>query len=163
VTTLLITPKKHSALWRRVFQIELTVVFVGLVVYAILASINQRASLFVIMIASLTVGNVLFPLAFASRRLYVTRPLPWNWVAFVPVQFMFGVICAVAATFFLQLTKVDREPFSFVFTRIGYFVIVVTVVTNVIGFGVEEFQRKLKERNQQLEQIVEKGTIAQQQ
>ena len=162
VSTLFVTSKKRS-LWRPVFQIELTVVFVGLVVYAILASINQRASLFVIMIASLTVGNLLIPLQFTCRRLYVARPFPWNWVAFFPVQLMFGVICAVAAIFFLQLTKVARVSFSFLFTRIGYFVIVVAVVTNVVLFGVEGFQRKLRERNQQLEQSVEKGTIAQQQ
>jgi sigma-B regulation protein RsbU (phosphoserine phosphatase) len=76
---------------------------------------------------------------------------------------MFGVICAVAAIFFLQLTKIARVSFSFLFTRIGYFVIVVAVVTNVVLFGVEEVQRKLRERNQQLEQTVEKGTIALQQ
>ncbi len=163
VSTLSITSKKRSVLWRRPVFLELTVVFVGLVVYAILASINQRAPLFVIMIASLTVGNLLIPLQFACRRLYVTRPFPWNWIAFFPVQVMFGVICAVAAILFLQLTKVDRESFSFLFTRIGYFVIVVAVVTNVVLFGVEEFQRKLRERNQQLEQTVEKGTIALQQ
>ena len=163
MSTLSVTSKKHSVLWRRVFQIELAVVFVGLVVYAFLASINQQASLFVIMIASLTVGNLVIPLQFAGRRLYVARPFPWNWVAFFPVQLMFGVICAVGSILFLQLTKVDREPFSFLFTRIGYFVTVVAVVTNVVLFGVEEFQRKLKERNQQLEQTVEKGTIALQQ
>jgi len=162
VGTLSVTSKKRS-LWRPVFQIELMVVFVGLVVYAILASINQRASLFVIMIASLTVGNLLIPLQFSCRRLYVARSFPWNWVAFFPVQLMFGVICAVAAIFFLQLTEVARDSFSLLFTRIGYFVIVVAVVTNVVLFGVEEFQRKLRERNQQLEQTVEKGTIALQQ
>jgi len=160
VSILSVTSKKRSVLWRRVFQIELTVVFTGLVVYALLASINQRASLFVIMIASLTVGNLIIPLQFACRRLYVACPFPWNWVAFLPVQIMFGVICAVSAILFLQLTKIDREPFSFLFARIGYFVIVVAVVTNVVLFGVEEFQRKLRKRNQQLEQTVEKGTIA---
>jgi hypothetical protein len=65
VSILSVTSKKRSVLWRRVFQIELTVVFTGLVVYALLASINQRASLFVIMIASLTVGNLLIPFQFA--------------------------------------------------------------------------------------------------
>ncbi|HYV74271.1 MAG TPA: PP2C family protein-serine/threonine phosphatase [Candidatus Binatia bacterium] len=160
MSILSVTSKKRSVLWRRVFQIELTVVFTGLVVYALLASINQRASLFVIMIASLTVGNLIVPLQFACRRLYVACPFPWNWVAFLPVQIMFGVICAVSAILFLQLTKIDREPFSFLFARIGYFVIVVAVVTNVVLFGVEEFQRKLRKRNQQLEQTVEKGTIA---
>src|SRR5215469_5755049 len=163
VSILSVTSKKRSVLWRRVFQIELTVVFTGLVVYALLASINQRASLFVIMIASLTVGNLIIPLQFACRRLYVACPFPWNWVAFLPVQIMFGVICAVGSILFLQLTKIDREPFSFLFAKIGYFAIVVVLVATSVGFGVEEVQRRLKERNQLLEQTVEKGTIALQQ
>ena len=162
MSTLSVTAKGRS-FWRPVFQIELKVVFVGLVVYAILASINQRASLLVIMIASLTVGNLLIPLQFACRRLYVARPSPWNWVVFFPVQLLFGAICAVAAIFFLKLANIDREPFSSLFSRIGYFVILVAVVTNVVLFGVEEIQRKLRERNEQLEQTVEKGTIALQQ
>jgi hypothetical protein len=140
VSILSVTSKKRSVLWRRVFQIELTVVFAGLVVYAILTSINQRASLFVIMIASLTVANLIIPLQFACRRLYVSRPYPWNWVAFLPIQIMFGVISAVSAILFLQLTKIDREPFSLAFARIGYFVIVVAVVTSVVLFGVQELQ-----------------------
>ena len=163
MSTPFVTSTKRSVLWRRIFRIELTVVFVGLAAYALLASINLRPSLFIVMIASLTVGNVLIPLAFASRRLYVARPFPWNWVAFFPIQIVIAVICAASVVLFLELTKVDPEPFSSSFTRSGYFVIVVTVVTNVVLFGVEEVQRKLKERNQQLERTVEKGTIAQQQ
>jgi len=77
VSTFSLTSKKRSVLWRPVF-LELTVVFVGLVVYAILVSINQPASLFVITIASLTVGNLLITLQFACRRLYLARPFPWN-------------------------------------------------------------------------------------
>ena len=71
-----VTLKKRSVLWRRIFQIERVLVTIGLVVYALLVSINQPASLFIIMIATLTVGNLVIPLAFASRRLYVTRPFP---------------------------------------------------------------------------------------
>ena len=56
-------------------------------------------------------ATLVIPLAFASRRLYVTRPFPWNWVAFFPVQIVFGGICAVGSILFLQLTKIDREPF----------------------------------------------------
>jgi phosphoserine phosphatase RsbU/P len=137
--------------------------FVGLVAYAFLASINQQGSLLVIMGASLIVGNLLVPLQIACRRLCVSRPFPWNWVAFFPIQLIYGVICAAVVILFLQVTKVDREPFSSQFTRYGYFVIVVAVVANVVQFGVEELQRKLRERNQQLEQTVEKGTIALQQ
>ena len=163
VSALSVTWRKRSGLWRLAFQIELMLAFVGVVVYAFLASINLRASLWVILIASLTVGNLLVPLQIACRRLCVARPFPWNWIVFFPIQLMFGVICAAAAILFLQLTKVDRESFSSQFARFGYFVIVVVVVTNVVLFGVEEFQRKLRERNQQLEQTVEKGTVALQQ
>jgi sigma-B regulation protein RsbU (phosphoserine phosphatase) len=163
VSTLSVTSKKRSVLWRRVFQAELAIVFVGFVVYALLASINQPASLWIIMTATITVGNLVIPLVLASRRLYVGRPFPWNWVAFFPVQIVFGVICAVASVLFLQLTKIDAEPFSYLFVKIGFFAIVVVLVSGVIGFGVEELQRKLRERNQQLEQTVEKGTIALQQ
>ena len=71
-----VTLKKRSVLWRIIFQIEQVLVTIGFVVYALLVSINQPASLFIIMIATLTVGNLVVPLAFASRRLYVTRPFP---------------------------------------------------------------------------------------
>jgi hypothetical protein len=60
----------------RILQIEQALVFVGLVVYAILASLNQRPSLFVMMLAILTVGNLVIPLAFIARRIYVTLPFP---------------------------------------------------------------------------------------
>ena len=136
---------------------------IGLMAYALLVSMNQRPSLWVTMIATLTVGNLLVPVALGSRRLYLARPRPWNWVVFFPVQIIFGLICAVASILFLQLTKIDSEPFSILFARIGYFCIVVVVIVNVIEYGIEELQRSLKQRNQQLEQTVEKGTIALQQ
>jgi len=158
-----VTSKKRSALLHRIFRIEQVLVAVAFVVYSLLVSINKPASLWVVIVAALTVGNLVVPLALESRRLYVGRPLPWNWVVFLPTQIVFGGICAVSAILFLQLTKIDREPFWLLFSNFGYFVIVVTVVANVVLFGVEELQRTLRERNQQLEQTVEKGTIALQQ
>lgn len=163
MSTLSDTSTKHSIPWRRVFQTEQVLVAVAFVVYALLVSINQPTSLWVTLIATLTVGNLVVPLAFASRRLYAERPFPWNWLAFFPVQIVFGLICAVGSILFLQLTKIDREPFGYLFTRIGYFCVVVVVISTAIGFGIEEVQRKLKQRNEQLEQTVEKGTIALQQ
>jgi len=163
VSTLSVPSKKRSALARRIFQVEQVLVAIAFVVYALLVSIKQPASLWVIMVATLTVGNLVVPLSFGSRRLYVGRPLPWNWVVFFPIQIIFGVICAVSSILFLQLTKIDPEPFWFLFSRIGYFCIVVVLIANVVAYGVEELQRKLKQRNQQLEQTVEKGTIALQQ
>jgi phosphoserine phosphatase RsbU/P len=155
-----VTLKKRSVLWRRIFLIEQVLVAIGFVVYALLVSINQRPSLWVTMAATLTVGNLLVPLSVGSRRFYVGRPRPWNWVVFFVVQIVFGMLCAMSSILFLQVTKIDPEPFSVLFARIGYFCIVVVVIANIIEFGVEELQRKLKQRNQLLEQTVEKGTIA---
>ena len=163
MSILSVPPKKRSVPWRRIFVIEEVLVAIGFVVYALLVSMNQPASLWVIMAANLTIGNLVVPLAFGSRRFYVGRPFPWNWVVFFPVQIVFGAICAVGSIFFLQVTKIDPEPFSVLFARIGYFCILVVVIANVVGFGIEQLQRSLKQRNQLLEQTVEKGTIALQQ
>jgi len=163
VNTQVVASKKRFPWLHRILQIEQVLVFVGLVVYAILVSLNQKPSLLVVMIATLTVGNLLAPIAIVFRRIYATRPFPWNWALFFPVQIGFGFVCAVGSIVFLQRTKLDPEPFWIVFRQIGYLAIVVVVVVNVVMFAVEEFQRKLKERNELLEQTVEKGTIALQQ
>jgi len=163
VSTPSVTLKNRSVLWRVILRIEQILVAIGFVIYALLVSMNQRSSLWVILIAILTVGNLVTPVAFAARRLYVGRPLPWNWIVFFPVQIIFGLICAVASIVFLRVTKIEPEPFSLLFAKIGYFCIVVVVITNVIAYGIEELQRRLKQRNQLLEQTVEKGTIALQQ
>jgi phosphoserine phosphatase RsbU/P len=158
-----ITAKKRFPWLRQVMRIEQLLVFVGLLLYALLASLGQRPPLLIMMFAILTVGNLLIPVAFAMRRLFAGRPYPWNWVAFFPVQIGFGVLCAVASVVLLQLTKLDPEPFWIVFQRVGYVTIVVVVAANAILFLVEQVQRKLRERNELLEQTVEKGTLALQQ
>ena len=158
-----VTPNTRSVLWRRMFETEPVLIAIAVVVYALFVSINQPASLWVVMIATLTVGNLVIPFVFLGRRLYVTRPFPWNWITFFPVQIVLGLICAAGAILFLRLTKIDLEPFSVLFAHFGYFCILVVVVVSGIGFGIEELHRKLKQRNQLLEQTVEKGTIALQQ
>jgi phosphoserine phosphatase RsbU/P len=163
VSTLPITFKSRHPLLHRILQIEQVLIFIGLVLYAILASLNQKPSLVIMMLAMLTVGNLVIPFAFLSRRIYVNRPFPWNWLLFFPVQITFGFICAVGSILFLQLTKIDPQPFWILFRQVGYLAIVVVVASNVIMFSIEEFQKKLRERNEQLEQTVEKGSIALQQ
>jgi sigma-B regulation protein RsbU (phosphoserine phosphatase) len=156
-------PKKRFPWLHRVLQIEQILVFVGLVVYALLASLNQKPPLFVLMLSTLIVGNLVIPLAFAGRRIYVRRPFPWNWVLFFPVWIVLGFVCALGSVILLHLTKIDPEPFWVIFGRIGYLTMLVVVIANVILFGVEELSRKLRERNELLQQTVEKGTIALQQ
>jgi phosphoserine phosphatase RsbU/P len=150
--------------WRRtLLHSEQILVFVGLVAYAILASLNQKPPLLAMMLTIVTIGNLLIPVALATRLIYQDRPFPWNWVLFVPVQLAFAFLCAVGTVIFLEITKIDPESFRAAFARSGYLVIVLVLVVSVITFAIEQFSRKLRERNQLLEQTVEKGTIALQQ
>lgn len=148
---------------RQVLRIEQVLVFVGVVVYAVMVSLKQQSSLFVILLSCLTVGNCVIPLAFLIRHAYVKRPYPWNWIIFIPVQFSFGIVCAIGSILLLQFTKIDPEPFWVVYGRMGNLTIIVVLVVAGTMYGIEQVQQKLRERNEQLEQTVEKGTIALQQ
>ncbi len=145
------------------WKIEQVILFAAIVTYAVLVSLGQKASLVVVLLASLTLGNLLVPLAWASRRVYETREFPWNWALFFPVQVALGFICSLGLAFILQWTGIDREPFWTVFRRLGPLVIVVVVVTSAIMFTVDQYHQKLRIRNELLQQTVEKGSIAQQQ
>lgn len=150
--------------WVRILlQVEQLLAFVAIVMYAILAALNQAHAFGVILLCIFTVGNLLIPFAFLGHRVYAKRPFPWNWALFFPVQILFGGICAVGSILLLQWTRIDPEPFRAGFAHFGYLVIVVVLVANSVYYGVEQVQRKLKERNQILEQTVEKGTVALQQ
>jgi sigma-B regulation protein RsbU (phosphoserine phosphatase) len=163
VSKLAVAFKKLFPLLGVLRKIEQLILFAAFVTYAILVSLGQKASLLVILFASLTVGNLLIPLAWACRRVYATRAFPWNWVLFFPVQIALGFVCSVGLVLILQWTGIDREPFWTVFGRLGSLVIVVVMVTNAITFMVDQYHQKLQERNELLQQTVEKGTIALQQ
>jgi phosphoserine phosphatase RsbU/P len=161
---------KPAAAFKKLFpslrvwwKIEQVILFAACVTYALLVSLGQKASLLVVLLAALTVGNLLIPLAWACRRMYATRAFPWNWVLFFPVQIALGFVCSVGLVLILQWTAIDREPFWTVFGRIGPLVIVVVVVTGAIVFMVDQYHQKLEERNELLQQTVAKGTIALQQ
>lgn len=163
VNTQATTLKKRYPWLRQVWRVEQLLVFIGLVIYALLVSLDQHPPLWIMMFTILVVGNLLIPVAFAMRHLFVNRPFPWNWVVFFPVQIGFGLLCGVGCAILLQLTKIDPEPFGAVFKRVGYLCVVVGVVANGIMYSIEQVQQKLRERNELLEQTVEKGTIALQQ
>jgi hypothetical protein len=159
VSKLAVAFKKLFPSLRVLRKLEQVILFAAFVTYAVLVSLGQKASLLLILLASLTVGNLLIPLAWACRRVYATRAFPWNWVLFFPVQIALGFVCSVGLVLILQWTGIDREPFWTVFGRLGSLVIVV-VVTSAIRFMVDQYHQKLQERNELLQQTVEKGTIA---
>jgi sigma-B regulation protein RsbU (phosphoserine phosphatase) len=158
------SPPSRKALirsWlRRLFQLEQFLVFVGVVVYVISVTLHQHPPLGVILGCTLLIGNLMILYAWAGARIYQARPFPWNWVLFFPIQGGLAFACAAGSIFILQWTKTDLQPFWIIFNQLGYMIIVVCMVSGIVMFGVGEVQRKLKEKNQILEQKVEKGTVA---
>lgn len=160
MNTIAVAVKKRRPAWLwRMLQVEALLLFVALVVYAMLAAMNQRPSLKIMLLSFLVVGNVLFPVAYGGYQLCARQRFPWNWVIFLPMQLLFGLLCAVASIFFLQVTGIYRVPFRQQFAEFGAFTMVIALVSNLIYYGASELQRKLRERNELLEQTVEKGTI----
>ena len=145
---------------RVVKKAEWVILFVAFATYALLTSIGQKPSLLVVLLASLTVGNLLLPLIWASRRVYEMRAFPWNWLLFFPVQIALGFICSLGLVLIFQWTRIDPERFWAVFRHEGPLTIVAVVVTGTIVLLADEYHKKLQERNELLQQTVEKGTIA---
>lgn len=145
---------------RVLWKIEQVILFAAFVTYALVVSLGQKAPLLVVIIAGLTLGNLLVPLGLACRLVYASRPFPWNWVLFFPAQIALGFVCSIGLVFILRWMRVDREPFWTAFGRVGPLVTVVVVATGAIMFMVDRHHQKLQERNELLQQTVEKGTIA---
>jgi phosphoserine phosphatase RsbU/P len=160
VSKLAVVLKKFIPSLRVLRKTEQVILFVAFVTYAVLVSLGQKPSLAVVLLGSLTVGNLLLPLAWTSRRVYEMHQFPWNWVLFFPVQIALGIVCSLGLVLLFQWTRIDPEPFWTVFWRVGPLTITVVVVTGTIILLADDYHRKLQERNELLQQTVQKGTIA---
>jgi phosphoserine phosphatase RsbU/P len=145
---------------RLLLRLQELFVFIGVIVYALLTALNQRPPLGIILLCILVVANLLVPFATVGRHIYEHRPFPWNWILFLPMQLALGLASAMGSVLLLRWTGLDPQPFWTIFREFGPFIIVICMVVGVVMFGVDHVQRKLKEKNLQLEQAVEKGTIA---
>jgi phosphoserine phosphatase RsbU/P len=160
VSKVAVVCKKLFPPMRVFWKIQQIILFAAFVTYAIVVSLGQKAPLFVVLLAGLTLGNLLVPLGLACRLVYEKRAFPWNWVLFFPAHIALGLVCSVGLVFILRWIRMDREPFWAAFGRVGPLVIVVVLVTGAIMFMVEQYHQKLEERNRLLQQTVDKGTIA---
>jgi phosphoserine phosphatase RsbU/P len=160
LNTLAIAPKSaRSILKRRLLLIEAGLVFVVLFVYAMLVALDQHPVLWPLLICVIVVGNVIIPVAWVCWAFIARFSAPWNWLVFLPAQGFFSLICASSSVAFLKLSKYDTRPFWAVFRDVGPLTIVVCMAGGIMILAVGEVQKKLRQRNELLEQTVEKGTI----
>ena len=151
---------RHPVL-RRLLQVEALLVFIMVLLYAMLAALGSSPPFFLMLLCCMVVGNVLIPFAWVMWKTISQLSSGWSWALFFPAQSLFSVLCALGSAAFLKLSGIDKaHSFWGICRETGPLTIVVCMASGLVMMIVGEVQRKLRERNQQLEQTVEKGTIA---
>ena len=89
--------------------------------------------------------------------LYATRPFPWNWVIYLPLLVGFSLAASLACALLLKWMLAAQQPFWALFRSIWQIIVVFCTGAGIIGYAVEQVQRKLRDKNLQLEQAVAKG------
>lgn len=145
---------------RSFLQQQQLLVFIGVILYALFAALKLPISFVVLMVMVLSVGNVMYPVNIAFAPLYSRRPFPWNWVIFLPSMFVAGLMSSLLSSALLRWVFPVRETFWALLRETTPIVVVICMATSTIAYLVGEIQGKLQEKNRQLEQAVEKGTIA---
>ncbi len=149
-----VRPRLHKFL-----QSQQRLVFVAVVTYAVLAALNAHTSFVLVIGIILGIGNILSPMMVACHRFYEDRPFPWNWILFLPIQAAAGVAFAFATSALLFWTRLDGSPFWVEFRASFPIVMVMVMATGIATFAVGQVQRRLQEKNEQLEKQVEKGNV----
>jgi sigma-B regulation protein RsbU (phosphoserine phosphatase) len=145
---------------RRFLQHQQLIVFIGVILYAFFAALKINFSFVVMMAMVLSIGNVMYPVNIFLAPLYSRRSFPWNWVVFLPLMFVTGLMTTLLSCILLRWMIPVKETFWALFRESAPLVVVVCLASSTVGYLVGEVQEKLKEKNRQLQQAVEKGATA---
>ncbi|HKV60809.1 MAG TPA: SpoIIE family protein phosphatase [Candidatus Acidoferrum sp.] len=145
---------------RRFLQQQQLLVFIGVIIYALFAALKISLSFVLLMVMILSVGNVMYPVNFAFAPLYSRRSFPWNWVIFLPLTFVAGLMSAFLAAVLLRWLAPIKVAFWAFFWESAPIAVVICLAACTIAYLAAQIQEKLQEKNRQLQQAVEKGTIA---
>lgn len=145
---------------RRFLQQQQLFVFLGVVIYVLLSALKLGTSFALIMVVILCLGNTVGPFMAACRSLCDRRPFPWNWAMYLPMMVTGSAVNAVAATALLWWLQPARPSFALLFRQLAPLIVVVSITVGLVRYAISQKQRTLQEKNLQLEQAVERGTVA---
>ena len=148
---------------REFLKQQQTFVFIGVVVYTFLSVMKTGAPFFLIMAMILCIGNMVGPVMAACQPLYDRRPFPWNWVLHLPMLLAVSLVNTAASAEVVRWMQPAKPAIGAVFRSIAPLVVTVTMTAGVITYLTQQRQRKLQEKNAELEQAVERGTVQLQQ
>jgi sigma-B regulation protein RsbU (phosphoserine phosphatase) len=143
---------------RQFLRAQPTLVFIGVLIYALFSALKLNVPLPFLIINILTIGNCIHLVQAFCAPLYENRSFPWNWLILLLVLASCTLMAVLASALLLKWMVETNQPFGAIFREIWGINAVVCVGAGVIGFAVDQVQRKLREKNLQLEQAVAKGS-----
>jgi len=143
---------------RDFFRSQPRLVFIGVLIYALFSALKIPIPLPFLLVCILVIGNCIFVLQAFLRPLYANRTFPWNRIIFLPIVTGFSIAAALSAVLLTKWMLADNRPFWEIFRSMWEIIVVFCMGAGVIGYAVDLVQRKLEEKNRQLEQAVAKGT-----
>ena len=145
---------------RQLLEVEQRVIFVGVLISALFAVTIPGAPILFMGVCILTIGNLMYFLQTLAARIYNNRPFPWNWMLYLPTLVAVSFAGAFIAIGLLRWTRPHIGPYWELFHQSWKIVMVVSMGTGIVGYAVQEVQRKLQAKNKLLEQTVERSTAA---
>ena len=155
--------RKLVPLLRQFLQRQQFFVFIGVVLYSLFAALHLGVPFVVVMVLVLGLGNLTFPLMELCTPLYTRRAFPWNWAIFLPITAGIGVLSALGAAALVPWMVHVNMGFWAFFKNSVPICLVICISISSVGYLVRQIQERLETRNLQLEQAVEKGSLALQQ
>ena len=133
-------------------------IFIGFLIYFLLAALGLPLSLPFFLACILVIGNAMIFVHMFSERLHAKRPFPWNWVVYLLILPASSFAAAFAAVLLLKWMLIRNTPFWDLFRTTWRSVVVICMGTGIVGYLVAQIQSKLREKNLQLEEAVARGT-----
>jgi len=141
-----------------VLRTQELLVFIGVLFYALFSALGTPVSLPFLIVCIFAIGNAMTILQVLGKQLHARRPFPWNWVIYLIFLALISFFASFGAAALLKWMVLRNQPYWGLFRLTWRSVMVICMGTGIVGYLVAEIQRKLRERNVQLEQAVAHGT-----
>jgi serine phosphatase RsbU (regulator of sigma subunit) len=142
----------------RFFRLQQLYVFVGVVLFAVISVLRLSTHLSTVLVYSLCIGNVAVPIVSGLERSYARRSFPFNWLVYLPVLALAGLVSASVATFLIYWLILD--PSLRTEEKISTDVRFGALVTVIIGIGYfiyRNMRTSLESQNVTLQHALQTG------
>lgn len=122
-------------------------------------AIGIPVSFGVVLIFSLSIGNLMTPAIRRMHFVYADRPFPYNWLTFLPVLFVLVVpVYLISSALVWAIELHTSQTFEHLIRTGWKLPFLVTFVFGILSFLYRTTRERLERRNAELQHTVEAGT-----